>query len=126
MRAGDDPPQPLGPGEVNIRLGIEHSLFEADEIHVVEGTRVRFVVENTDPIAHELIVGDASVHARHEAGTHAGHGPVPGEVSVEANAQGVTTFRFDEPGTVEFACHLPRHYGFGMHGTVVVVAADEA
>jgi uncharacterized cupredoxin-like copper-binding protein len=124
VQAGGDPPAPLGPGDVTIRLGVEHSLFEVDEIRVVEGTRVRFVVDNTDPIAHELIVGDASVHARHEAGTHAAHPPVPGEVSVEANARAVTTYRFDEPGTVEFACHLPRHYDFGMHGRVVVVASE--
>lgn len=124
--ADGEPPAPVGPGVVTIRLGVEHSLFELEEIRVVEGTTVRFVVDNTDPIHHELIVGDATVHARHEAGTHAAHAPVPGEVSVDANARAVTTFRFDEPGTVEFACHLPRHYDFGMHGTIEVVPSDEA
>lgn len=117
-------PQPLGAGPVTIRLGVEHSLFDTEEIRVWQGTRVRFVVDNGDPIPHELIVGDASVHARHEAGTHAQHPAIPGEVSVPANATGVTTFRFDEPGRVEFACHLPGHYDYGMHGTVEVVAAE--
>jgi uncharacterized cupredoxin-like copper-binding protein len=124
-RAESAAPAPIGPGDVTIQLGIEHSLFEVDEIRVREGSRVRFVVDNTDPIAHELIVGDAAVHAQHEAGTHASHPSIPGEVSVEADAMGVTTFRFDEPGTFEFACHLPRHYDFGMHGTIEVVPADE-
>jgi plastocyanin len=117
-------PEALGPGEVTVTLHVEHSLFEPTELRVVEGTTVRFVVDNTDPIGHELIVGPPDVHARHESGTHARHGPVPGEVSVEPNAEAATTYRFDEPGTVEFACHLPRHYDYGMHGTIEVVPAS--
>jgi uncharacterized cupredoxin-like copper-binding protein len=116
-----EPPTPLGPGEVTIELGIEHSLFDAEDIRVYEGTRVRFVLDNGDPINHELIMGDAAVHARHAAGTHPRHAPIPGEVSVSPNDRAVTTFRFDDPGTVEFACHLPGHYEYGMHGTIEVV-----
>jgi uncharacterized cupredoxin-like copper-binding protein len=122
MRAtAPEPPTPLGPGEVTIELGVEHSLFTTEEIRVYEGTRVRFVLDNGDPINHELIMGDAAVHARHAAGHEARHAPVPGEVSVSPNDRAVTTFRFDEPGTVEFACHLPGHYEYGMHGTIEVV-----
>jgi len=120
-----DAPSPLGPGEVTIRLGIEHSLFDVDEIRVVEGTRIHFVIDNRDPIGHELIVGDEEVHARHEHGNHPFHPPIPGEVSVEPNTEAVTFFDFDEPGIVEFACHLPRHYDYGMHGKVVVEPASE-
>jgi uncharacterized cupredoxin-like copper-binding protein len=117
-----EPPKPLGPGNVTIELGIEHSLFDAQRIRVYEGTRVRFVLDNGDPIGHELIVGGPEVHARHATGTHPKHGSIPGEVSVAPNGQAVTTFRFDDPGPVEFACHLPRHYEYGMHGTIDVVA----
>jgi uncharacterized cupredoxin-like copper-binding protein len=123
MRAtAPEPPTPLGPGEVTIEMGIAHSLFEDEEIRVYDGTRVRFVLDNGDPINHELIMGDAAVHARHAAGHEARHAPIPGEVSVSPNDRAVTTFRFDEPGTVEFACHLPGHYEYGMHGTIEVVA----
>jgi uncharacterized cupredoxin-like copper-binding protein len=114
-------PEALGPGEVTVTLHVEHSVFEPTELRVYEGTTVRFVVDNSDPIGHELIVGPPDVHARHQSGTHAQHGPVPGEVSVGPNAEAATTYRFDEPGTVEFACHLPRHYDYGMHGTIEVV-----
>jgi uncharacterized cupredoxin-like copper-binding protein len=116
----------LGPGHVTVRLDIEHSLFDTTEIRVREGSHVTFVVDNGDPIGHELIVGDEEVHARHESGTHASHPAVDGEVSVEPNAQAETTYAFDEPGEVEFACHLPRHYDYGMHGTIVVVPAESA
>jgi uncharacterized cupredoxin-like copper-binding protein len=114
----------LGPGEVTVRLDVEHSLFSPDALRVVEGTRVRFVVVNGDPLHHELIVGPAAVHERHARGTEAEHPSIPGEVSVDLNGTAVTTYTFDEPGTVEFACHLPGHYEHGMHGTVEVVDAQ--
>lgn len=114
---------PLGPGEVTVQVDVEHSLFEPGDLRVVEGTRVRFVLVNGDPINHELIVGPDDVHARHAEGSEAEHPAIPGEVSVSPNGTAVTTFRFDEPGTVEFACHLPGHYEHGMHGVVEVVAA---
>ncbi|MGH9111876.1 MAG: cupredoxin domain-containing protein [Acidimicrobiales bacterium] len=116
----------LGPGDVTVELRVEHSLFEATEITVVAGTRVRFVVDNADPISHELVVGAPDVHARHAQGTEAEHPSIPGEVSVGPNALGITTLRFDEPGTFEFACHLPRHYEYGMHGVVSVIPASDA
>ena len=45
-------------------------------------------------------------------------------MGVDPTETGYTTYRFDEPGTVEFACHLPRHYGYGMHGSIEVVEAS--
>ena len=121
----DEPAAPaLGPGEVTVQVDVEHSLFEPERLRVVEGTRVRFVVVNGDPIAHELIVGPPDVHARHADGAEAEHPSIPGEVSVGANGTAITTFTFDEAGTFEFACHLPGHYEHGMHGEVEVVAAE--
>ena len=111
----------LGPGDVTVQVDVEHSLFAPDRLRVAEGTRVRFVVVNGDPLHHELIVGPPDVHARHAEGTEAEHPSIPGEVSVDLNATAVTTYTFDEPGTVEFACHLPGHYEHGMRGTVEVV-----
>jgi uncharacterized cupredoxin-like copper-binding protein len=120
----DDAATPaLGPGPVTVELDVEHSLFQPVDLRVVEGTRVRFVVVNGDPIAHELIVGDEALHARHRTGTHAAHPSVPGEVSVPAGGTAVTTQTFDEPGTFEYACHLPGHYEYGMHGEIEVVPA---
>jgi uncharacterized cupredoxin-like copper-binding protein len=114
----------LGPGEVTVAIDVAHSRFEPGELRVVEGTRVRFVVANGDPINHELIVGPPEVHTRHAQGSEAEHPSVPGEVSVAPGTTGITNFRFDEPGTVEFACHLPGHYDYGMHGRIEVVAAS--
>ena len=114
---------PLGPGDVTVRIDVHYSLFDPDELRVVEGTRVRFLVVNDDPIGHELITGGPEVHLRHANGTEAEHPSIPGEVSVGPNGMAITTFRFDDPGTYEFACHLPGHYEHGMHGEIEVVEA---
>ena len=112
----------LGPGLVAVDVGIHYSQFSLSTLHVRPGTVVRFLVHNDDPIHHEFIVGDASVHLRHERGTESAHPPVPGEVSIAPNDIGETFYRFNTPGRYEFACHLPGHLAFGMKGWVIVDA----
>jgi uncharacterized cupredoxin-like copper-binding protein len=119
---GDTADRALGPGLVTVDVGIHYSRFSISTLHVRVGTLARFLVHNDDPIDHEFIVGDASVHARHERGTEHVHPPVPGEVSITAQDTGETFYRFDRPGRYEFACHLPGHFAYGMHGWVVVTA----
>jgi uncharacterized cupredoxin-like copper-binding protein len=117
----------LGPGPVTVRLDVDHSRFTGGggaPIRVRPHTEVRFVVVNHDPIGHELIVGGPEVQARHANGHEAYHPPVSGEVSVPAEGRAATTYVFHEPGPVEYACHLPRHYEYGMHGIVEVVADE--
>jgi plastocyanin len=112
----------LGPGEVTVAITIHHSRFQPDHIRVKPGTTVRFVVDNQDPINHELIVGDAEVHRRHELGTEPVHPPRPGEVSIPASSRAETTFVFNDLGSVLYACHLPGHFRYGMSGYVDVAA----
>lgn len=116
----------LGPGRVTVRIDIDHSRFHVAPIRVRPHTEIRFVVVNHDPIGHELIVGGPDVQARHANGHEAYHPPVPGEVSVPADGRAATTYLFHEPGPVEYACHLPGHYQYGMHGIVEVVADEPA
>ncbi len=101
-------------------LTAHHSTFTPARIAVEPGTTVRFVVKNADPIAHELIVGPAEVHDRHEKGTESYHPPKPGEVTIAAGEEAETTYTFDAPGVVAFGCHLPGHWAYGMHGEVEV------
>lgn len=113
--------RPLGPGPVTVVLDIEHSTFSPASLRVVKGTQVRFVVDNHDPINHELIVGTPEVHRRHSSGTEPHHATVPGEVSVSPGKRVSTTYTFDAVGQVELACHLPGHYDYGMRGSVSVI-----
>ena len=120
---GDGGDAVLGPGVVTVELGIEHSRFDRAAIRVRQGTQVRFVVTNGDPILHELIVGPPALHRRHAEGTEQAHPSRPGEVTVEPLAAATTTYEFDEPGVLEFACHLPGHRAYGMLGVVEVLPA---
>jgi uncharacterized cupredoxin-like copper-binding protein len=113
------PPGP-GPEGRTVTLEVRHSRFSPAELDVRAGTTVRFVVRNADPIAHELIVGDHTVQDRHEQGTEAHHGDLPGEVSVPAGGTATTTYTFSRPGRVILGCHLPGHWDYGMRGVVKV------
>ena len=104
-----------------VRITIHYSSFAPDRLSVDPGETVRFVIENTDPIDHEFILGDEHVQLVHEEGTEAHHPPRPGEVSVPAGETVVTTYTFPgTPGEIIFGCHLPGHYDFGMRGTVSI------
>ena len=52
----------LGPGLVTVTIGVRYSKFSVTTLHVRPGSIVRFLIRNDDPIHHEFIVGDASVH----------------------------------------------------------------
>src|ERR1700686_5116828 len=58
----------LGPGLVTVNVTVPYSHFPLANLHVHQGTTVRFLIHNEDRIAHEFIVGDASVQALHERG----------------------------------------------------------
>ena len=113
-----------GPGsDRTIELTARFSKFSPGQFDVAPGTTVKFVVHNLDPIGHELIIGDAGVHERHEKGTEPYHPPRPGEVSVPAGETRATTFTFGADAGArrcEFGCHLPGHWAYGMRGTVTV------
>jgi uncharacterized cupredoxin-like copper-binding protein len=109
------------PAERTVELTVHHSRFSIDELHVQRGQRVRFVVRNTDPIDHELIVGDTSTQSRHEMGAEPWHGSRPGEVSVPIFTTRETTYTFREAGTYWFGCHLPGHWTYGMKGQVHIL-----
>ena len=111
-----------GPTARTVNITIHFSHFDASSIVVDPGETVRFVIHNEDPIAHEFIVGDRYVQLIHEIGTEPSHGAKPGEVSVPAETTAETTYTFPTtPGQhLQFACHLPGHYAYGMHGSVVI------
>ena len=119
--AGDAAGGALGPGLVTVEVGIEHSRFDIGALEVREGTTVEFVVRNTDPIDHELIVGKPDVHRAHAKGTERSHPPIPGEVSLRPGQVASTFYEFTEPGSIVYACHLAGHVAYGMEGTIEVV-----
>ncbi|HUQ39503.1 MAG TPA: cupredoxin domain-containing protein [Acidimicrobiales bacterium] len=112
-----------GPKEVV--LTIEHSRFVPDVVHARPGERIRIVVRNTDPIDHELIVGDQGVQDRHEKGTESHHAARDGEVSVAAGSEAVTFYVVPEGAApLLFGCHLPGHWDYGMRGTIRLIRSS--
>ena len=83
---------------------------------------MRFIVHNTDPIEHELIVGDEATQHIHEVGTDALHRG-PGAVSVAPGTTAETTYTFPRSGTLLYGCHLPGHWAYGMRGTIAITAS---
>jgi len=106
--------------ESAIAVNINHSRFDPTAFEFERGETVRFVIHNADPIDHEFLLGDEVAQDRHERGTHASHGAVPGEISVPAGSTRATTYTFTEPGDLIIGCHLPAHYAYGMRADVTV------
>jgi uncharacterized cupredoxin-like copper-binding protein len=107
-------------GPVTVTITIHYSAFDLTEVSVPRGVPVTFVLVNEDPIDHEWLIGDAAFHEKHRTGTHESHGAVPNEVSIPALETMRTTITFDEPGTLQYICHLPGHEAYGMVGTLTV------
>ena len=106
--------------ETDVVVNINHSRFDPGAFEFDSGETVRFVIHNADPIDHEFLLGNDAAQDRHEKGTHASHGAVPGEISVPAGSTRSTTYTFTEPGDLIIGCHLPAHYAFGMRAGVTV------
>ncbi len=108
------------PGPLVVHISIHYSHFEPSALVVPAGRPVTFVLDNTDPIDHEWIVGDEALHERHRTGTEPYHDARPTEVSIDAGTERRTTVTFTTPGTLTYVCHLPGHEAYGMTGTLVV------
>jgi uncharacterized cupredoxin-like copper-binding protein len=106
-------------GPQTIVLTAHHSRFSRSALRVRPNATVRFVVHNTDPIEHELIVGDHATQLRHEVGTDALHQGA-GAVSVAPGATAETIYTFPASGQLQFGCHLPGHWAYGMRGTIAI------
>lgn len=108
------------PPAQTVTITIHYSAFDPAELTVPAGLPITFVLVNEDPIDHEWLIGDDEFHAAHRSGTHASHGDVPNEVTVPALETVRTTITFDDPGTLEYICHLPQHEAYGMVGILTV------
>jgi uncharacterized cupredoxin-like copper-binding protein len=107
------------PSDQTVEVTIHFSRFNPDHFEFPEGTTVKFVVTNTDPIDHEFIIGDEHIQEIHEKGTEAHHGARPGEISIPAGGTRATTYTFGESDLI-YGCHLPGHYAYGMRGDIEV------
>lgn len=109
---------PLATAPVRIDIRIHYSRFDPAAVTVPHGRPITFVLQNDDPIAHEWMVGDEQMHARHRAGTEPFHASRPTEVSIAPLSTVETTVTFDDAVAWRYVCHLPGHEAYGMVGMV--------
>ena len=111
---------PLASAPMRIEIGIRYSRFDPAVASVPHGRPVTFVLRNDDPIAHEWMIGDETMHLAHRTGTEPYHASRPTEVSIPALTTMETTVTFDGPVAWRYVCHLPGHEAYGMVGLVTV------
>jgi uncharacterized cupredoxin-like copper-binding protein len=103
--------------------------YRPASIDVKQGETVRFIVANKGATMHELVLGTKQEIDRHakamksppppSAHSHHVHAS-PSMVHLDAGKSGEIVWRFNRPGTFEYACLVPGHYEAGMKGTISV------
>ena len=98
--------------------------FQPSHIEVREGDTVRLRADNQGQVMHEIVLGtqaDLSAHAEMMR-QHAGMAhDAPSMAHVRPGQQGDIVWRFNRPGSFDFACLIPGHSEAGMHGTITVL-----
>jgi uncharacterized cupredoxin-like copper-binding protein len=115
--------------------------FDPEEIGVMAGETVRFVLENPTAAAHDFTLGDLESQELHNAQmaagmTHdeetgeddadhdeAGEGGLPAPVTIQPGETVTVLATFDVPGEVLIGCHQPGHWEAGMRGTITIADA---
>jgi len=105
-----------------MQVRMHYSKFEPGSLTVKAGTTVTFDVVNTDPIAHEFIIGTAAQPLAHGRGYPHDPHTGPGEALLAGGKTAHVVFTFSKPGTLQYACHRPGHFRYGMVGAITVEA----
>lgn len=97
--------------------------FSPDAIPVKAGETIRFQVRNAGKVEHEMVIGttaELKEHAKMMREMAGEKHAAPNKLTLAPGAQGTLVWRFDKPGTVDFACLVPGHFEAGMVGKVAV------
>ena len=97
--------------------------FVPAALTVKRGETVRFVVRNRGEQLHEMVIGTPKELAEHAALMRKFpdmEHDAPYMAHVRPGATGEIVWRFNRPGTFQFACLVAGHYEAGMVGSVTV------
>jgi uncharacterized cupredoxin-like copper-binding protein len=109
-----------GPSERALQVRMRYSKFLPPSLTVRAGTTVDFTLVNSDSIEHEFILGTPAEQRLHERGDPHDPHTGPGQKLLAGKTTEHLRFTFAKPGTMQYACHRPGHYRFGMVGTITV------
>ncbi len=97
--------------------------FTSADIAVKQGETIRFVVQNSGKVKHEMVLGTAKelkehyeVMKKNPEMEHADENMI----SVAPGKTGEIIWQFTKSGKIDFACLQPGHYDAGMKGIVNV------
>jgi uncharacterized cupredoxin-like copper-binding protein len=96
--------------------------FAPEQLRVRSGETIAFEIRNPGAVPHEFFIGTSVEQQQHEREMASG-APMhaePGQVDVPAGGTARLVYSFDQPGTLEFGCHVAGHFPAGMRGTITV------
>ncbi|MDQ6675381.1 MAG: plastocyanin/azurin family copper-binding protein, partial [Chloroflexota bacterium] len=99
--------------------------FSPDVLTVRAGETIAFEISNPGAVPHEFFVGTPAEQQAHELEMASGvamHAE-PNAIGVPAGTSVRLIYTFDQPGALEYDCHVPGHYPAGMRGTITVTPA---
>ena len=117
--------------------------FEPEDVQIMKGETIRFVIKNQGDAVHEFNIGTSHMHAEHQKEMELmvehgvidgdkinqelmkmdmGHGNTmqhddPNSVLLEPGTEAEIVWQFTKAMDLEFACNVPGHYDSGMAGT---------
>ncbi|MDX5364299.1 MAG: cupredoxin family protein [Pseudazoarcus pumilus] len=117
---------PGNPADVvrTIEVRMDDSMrFVPDDITVKAGETVRFFARNDGKVDHEMVIGsmdDLKAHAEMMRKMPGMQHAEPNMITLKPGQRGGIVWKFDTPGTVDFACLIPGHMEAGMIAKVTV------
>lgn len=98
--------------------------FSPAETNVRVGETIAFDVTNRGALPHEFVIGGAAKQQQHEQAMAGGSMPMEtNAVDVPAGKTVRLVYTFDQPGTLEYGCHVSGHYAAGMRGALTVTSS---
>ncbi|HEY3062023.1 MAG TPA: heavy metal translocating P-type ATPase [Chloroflexota bacterium] len=97
--------------------------FTPDQLSVRAGETIAFEITNPGAVPHEFFIGTPAEQQEHEREMIEDGAQMPaepGQVDVPAGQTVRLIYTFDQPGTLEYGCHVPGHYPAGMRGTITI------
>lgn len=97
--------------------------FEPSSLTVKRGETIRFVVRNRGATLHEMVLGTPRELAEHAALMRKFpdmEHDAPYMAHVKPGETGEIAWRFNRPGTFQFACLVAGHFEAGMTGVITV------
>lgn len=126
MHSDSHPGRAGNPSEVSrtIAVTMDDSMhFAPDDITVKAGETIRFFARNNGKVPHEMVIGSMAELKEHAEMMRT----MPGMQHTESNMitlkpgqRGGIVWKFERPGTVDFACLIPGHMEAGMLARVTV------